>query len=313
MEGRMAAMARREALRARPSGPAWADMEDSDEEAEEYEEPEGFWGNPDQHDERAHYVGVYWTKSWGDHDPDAENLYLRELAVSSKESEAKKADRPSDAFPKGCQNQSTYTLNQTPGIKKMVENFLFSLPVSENGVEKKTVIPRCSRKVVRDDGTVEAILSDEYTFLIRRMEVQNQRTILLAKDGVFHWFECSPEEPGTMSDIVVTHFVEANPGPAQSIVVTEPSLEARSWWTEIVESTPYFGDVGGSEKVETSLRVTRRRENSRNFTGTPLTKDLTMFFLIASCVVSQSQLMMLRPHLTGISLRRDVSRIWKWH
>ena len=309
----MAAMARREALRARPSGPAWADMEDSDEEAEDYEEPEGFWGNPDQHDERAHYVGVYWTKSWGDHDPDAENLYLRELAVSSKESEAKKADRPSDAFPKGCQNQSTYTLNQTPGIKKMVENFLFSLPVSENGVEKKTVIPRCSRKVVRDDGTVEAILSDEYTFLIRRMEVQNQRTILLAKDGVFHWFECSPEEPGTMSDIVVTHFVEANPGPAQSIVVTEPSLEARSWWTEIVESTPYFGDVGGSEKVETSLRVTRRRENSRNFTGTPLTKDLTMFFLIASCVASQSQLMMLRPHLAGISLRRDVSRIWKWH
>ena len=217
----------------------WADMEDEDEE-EEYEEPEGFY-DYDPTDEALHYPNTLWYKMWSEHDPDAE---ARSFGNEARETKI----RPEHAFSTACQDNEPWHLSQTPGIKKKVAKTLLDLPISVDGIERRSIIPVYSGKIRRPDGTDQLVVSDEFTYITRRIAAQRDRRICIFDDGVFHWFVCEPVEPGDISDIIVVHTVDRDAQFTETLPAIEISSETTKWWYDAWPKAPYTGDTGGSEK-----------------------------------------------------------------
>ena len=228
----------------------WADAESDDDEEEEEIEVEGFWGNGN-HDECVHYPHILWTKAWGSHDPDNE---ARMIGDEARRREAEKVANPSAAFPTACEGNEPFTLNQTPGVKKKVVKFLLDLPLSEEGIEKRTVISAYTGKIRRNDGTEQMVLSDEYTFLKRRMDAQRTRTVCIFEEGAFHWFHCEPVNAGDISEMLVTHTIERDAQFTETLPATQVTSDTARWWLEAWPQVRYVGDTGGSEKRD-SVKV----------------------------------------------------------
>ena len=218
----------------------WADEED--EEEEEWEEEEGFYR---EGDECLHRPRVLWQKKWSEHDPDAE--------VENFGGEAR--DRPPEAvFSTAVTDEQPWTPNMTPGVRNKVVKTLMNIPISSDGIERKGIIGAYSDRRTTGDGKVEYLVSDEYTYLTRRIAAQRDRNICIWYENEMHWFECSPMDPGDICDIMVIHRCDSEQTPQETLPLMKISRETTDWWSD-AWGKKYGGDTGGSEK----------RENTTNF------------------------------------------------
>ena len=270
MEGKMQEYARRAALQ-RPQSSnfapkqAWADMVDSDEEHEE-EEDQGFWGGRDPYDEAAVVYlrpGSLIYKCWDSHDPDAEAEDVGEADEARKGHAA--------AYPETVPGENMVKYSQTESIKKQCIQKLLDIPLSSGNKVHRQLVERIQSKFIANDGTVQSVESDLFTYLMNRLV--HTDSIYVKRGDAYHFFDVAPINPGSSDDLAVAHYISDDFKTATEVIVETPP-EITEWWHEVCTGERYKGDVGGSEKKESAQLTAgdQKRFSSfyRDYVGQPM-------------------------------------------
>ena len=210
-------------------------QEEEEEEEEEEMDTEGFYRDGD---ECLHCPGIIWEKKWSEHDPDAE------FAACGNEA---RGNNPDSVFSTKVQGNEPWIAHMSPGDKKNVIKKLMAIPISVEGFEKRHIIGAYGDRKTSSTGDVDSTLSDEYVYLTRMIAAQRTRTVAVSFENKIHRFQCTPLNPGDVTDMVVVHTCDEFVPEDELLPPLQVTPGAAECWAD-AWGLKYGGDTGGSEK-----------------------------------------------------------------